>query len=71
MNSIKERAALIQEAAKKLNKEIYQDSGQSKNVAPRTNGLTNSHKVGEGRETVFPKSNIHVRIGKHFPLHAG
>ena len=28
MNSIKERAALIQEAAKKLNKEIYQDSGQ-------------------------------------------
>ena len=22
-------------------------------------------------EAVFPKSNIHVRIGKHFPLHAG
>ncbi|MBQ4209403.1 MAG: citrate lyase subunit alpha, partial [Prevotella sp.] len=52
MNSIKERAALIQEAAKKLNKEIYQDSGQSKNVAPRTNGLTNSHKVVSLEEAI-------------------
>ena len=40
-----ERKTYIAEAAKRMNKRVYQEDGLSKNVAPRTDGLTNSHKV--------------------------
>ena len=40
-----ERKTYIAEAAKRMNKRVYQEDVRSKNVAPRTNGLTNSHKV--------------------------
>ena len=35
MNSIKDRAALIAEAAKKMNKEVYNDAHTKKNITPR------------------------------------
>ena len=40
-----ERKTYIAEAAKRMNKRVYQEDARTKNVAPRTNGLTNSHKV--------------------------
>ena len=52
MNTLKERAGLIQQAAQKMNKEVYKEDPRSKNVAPRTNGLTNSHKVVSLEEAI-------------------
>ena len=45
MNSIKDRAALIAEAAKQMNKEVYNDSKVKKNITPRHELQRNCGKV--------------------------
>ena len=52
MNTINDRKALIRQAAEMMHKPVYEDNQPSKNVAPRTNGLTNSHKVVSLEEAI-------------------
>lgn len=52
MNSIKDRRNDIEKAARHMGKAVYKESTVSKNVAPRTNSLTNSHKVVSLEEAI-------------------
>ncbi|MBR5657075.1 MAG: citrate lyase subunit alpha [Prevotella sp.] len=52
MMNYEERKTYIAEAAKRMNKRVYQEDGLPKNVAPRTDGLTNSHKVVSLEEAI-------------------
>ena len=52
MNSIKNRAALIAEAAKKMNKEVYNDSQVKKIITPRHELQRQSSKVVSLEEAI-------------------
>ena len=69
MNSIKDRQQDIQKAAQSMGKPVYKDSGVSKNVAPRTNSLTNSHKVVNLEEAIRRsglKNGMTISFHHHF-----
>ena len=72
MNNIRERAALVEEVAKQMNKPVFQDTNCSKNVVPRTDGLTNSHKVVNLEEAII-KSGLQngMTISFHHHFRAG
>jgi len=52
MNSIKDRAALIAEAAKQMNKAIYNDNGKKKDPTPRHELQRQSSKVVSLEEAI-------------------
>ena len=52
MNTRKDRQTLITAVAEKMQKPTYKENRQPKNIAPRTDGLTNSHKVVDLEEAI-------------------
>ena len=69
MNTIKDRAALIAEAAKKMNKEVYNDSEVKKNITPRHELQRKSSKVVTLEEAIKKsglKDGMTISFHHHF-----
>jgi len=68
-NNIKDRMNLIEQAAAKMGKDVYSDNGATKNVAPRTEGLTKSDKVVSLEEAIRKsglKDGMTISFHHHF-----
>lgn len=72
MNNIQDRAALIKKMAAKYQKPVYKESIEKKDTAPRTDWLTNSHKVMSLEEAI-QKSGLRdgMTISFHHHFRAG
>ena len=53
MNTLKDRKKHIETIAQWMNKPTYTPSSIAKNITPRTDGLTNSHKVVNLEEAIL------------------
>ncbi len=69
MNSIKDRAALIAEAAKALNKEVYNDAQMKKNITPRQELQREFGKIATLEEAIRKsglKDGMTISFHHHF-----
>ena len=72
MNTTKDRTAMIADMAAKLHKPVYQECTEKKDITPRTDWLTNSHKVMTLEEAIR-KSGLRdgMTISFHHHFRAG